>query len=172
MKIEVVKNNVVLINSSNENFEIHPLWLRERAKTEDLVDKYNDQSLYDPSQLDQNLEIKKASMINGHLNVEFTDGVKFQYEVNNLLYEIDKKEPIKEIVFWDSKLNKKPTAFYEKNIFETKTMYDLLQDFYRYGFVIFKKVPVEDNYVVKFANSIGTFRPTNFVESFSVKSVP
>ena len=58
MKIEIVENNVVLINGSNENFEIHPLWLRERAKTEKLVDKYNDQRLYDPSQLDQNLQTK------------------------------------------------------------------------------------------------------------------
>ena len=172
MKIELVKNNVVLINSSNENFEIHPLWLRERAKTEDLVDKYNDQRLYDPSQLDQNLKIKKASMNNGHLNIEFTDGVKFEYEVNNLLYEINKKEPITEIVFWDSGLNKKPIVFYEKDMFESKVMYDLLQNFYKYGFVIFKNVPTEDNYIIKFANSIGTIRPTNFGESFSVKSVP
>ena len=172
MKIELVKNNVVLINSSNENFEIHPLWLRERAKTEDLVDKYNDQRLYDPSQLDQNLKIKKASMNNGHLNIEFTDGVKFEYEVNNLLYEINKKEPITEIVFWDSGLNKKPIVSYEKDMFESKVMYDLLQNFYKYGFVIFKNVPTEDNYIIKFANSIGTIRPTNFGESFSVKSVP
>ena len=172
MKIEVVKNNVVLINPSNENFEIHPLWLRERAKTEDLVDKHNDQRLYDPSQLNQNLKIKKASMNNGHLNIEFTDGIKFKYEVDNLLYEIDKKEPIKEIVFWDSGLNKKPIAFYEKDMFESKAMYDLLQNFYKYGFVIFRNVPTEDNYIIKFANSIGTIRPTNFGESFSVKSVP
>ena len=48
----------------------------------------------------------------------------------------------------------------------------LLQDFYKYGFVIFKNVPTEDNYIVNFANSIGTIRPTNFGESFSVKSVP
>ncbi|MDC1476302.1 TauD/TfdA family dioxygenase [Pelagibacteraceae bacterium] len=172
MKIEVVKNNVVLVSPSNENFEIHPLWLRERAKTEDLVDKNNDQRLYDPSQLDQNLKIKKASTNNGHLNIEFTDGIKFEYEINNLLYEIDRKEPVKNIVFWDSELNKKPTALYEKNIFETKKMFDLLQDFYKCGFVIFKSVPTEDNYIVKFANSIGTIRPTNFGESFSVKSVP
>ena len=105
------------------------------------MDKYNDQRLYDPSQLDQNLKIKKASMNNGHLNIEFTDGIKFEYEVNNLLYEIDKKEPIENIIFWDSDLNKKPTAIYEKDIFETKAMYDLLQDFYKYGFVIFKNVP-------------------------------
>ena len=45
MKIEIVENNIVLVSPSNENFEIHPLWLRERAKTENLVDKFNDQSL-------------------------------------------------------------------------------------------------------------------------------
>ena len=172
MKIEIVENNVVLVNPSNENFEIHPLWLRERAKTENLVDKFNDQRLYDPSQLDPKLKIKKASMSNGHLNIEFTDGVKFKYEVNNLLYEIDRKEPVNKVVFWDSGLINKPTIVYENEIFEKKVMYDLLQDFYKYGFVIFKSVPLEDNYIVKFANSIGTIRPTNFGESFSVKSVP
>ena len=106
MKIEIVKNNVVLVNSSNENFEIHPLWLRERAKNENLVDKHNDQRLYDPSQLDRNLKIKNASMNNGHINIEFTDGIKFEYEVSNLLYELDKKEPIEDLIFWDASLNK------------------------------------------------------------------
>jgi hypothetical protein len=110
MKIEIVENNVVLVNPSNKNFEIHPLWLRERAKTEDLVDRHNDQRLYDPSQLDQTIKIKKASMNNDHLNIEFTDGVKFEYKINNLLYEIDKKEPLEKIVMWNSDLNKKPTA--------------------------------------------------------------
>ena len=105
MKIEIVKNNVVLVNPSNENFEIHPLWLRERAKTENLVDKYNDQRLYDPSQLDPSIKIKKASMDNGHLNLEFTDGIKFEYEVNNLLYEIDGKEPAENIILWNSYTN-------------------------------------------------------------------
>ena len=42
MKIEVVNNNVILVNPSKENFEIHPLWLRERAKTNELVDKISD----------------------------------------------------------------------------------------------------------------------------------
>ena len=172
MKIEIVENNIVLVSPSNENFEIHPLWLRERAKTENLVDKFNDQRLYDPSQLDQNIKIKKASMNNGHLNIEFTDGIKFEYEVNNLLYEIDKKEPTENIVLWDSSLTKKPTVVFKKDIFEKQIMYDVLQNFYKHGFVIFKNVPVEENYIVNFANSIGTIRPTNFGESFSVKSVP
>ena len=91
MKIEIVKNNVILVNPSNENFEIHPLWLRERAKTEKLVDKFNDQRLYDPSQLDQDLKIRKATMDNGHLNIEFTDGIKFKYDwVNTFGYLLSK----------------------------------------------------------------------------------
>ena len=80
MKIEIVENNVVLVNLSNENFEIHPLWLRERAKTESLVDKYNDQRLYDPSQLDQELKIKKASMSNG-AEVASTSGISSSHQL-------------------------------------------------------------------------------------------
>ena len=57
--------------------------MRERAKNKNLVDKNNDQRLYDPSQLDQNLKIKKAIMSNGHLEIEFTDGIRFKFEVNN-----------------------------------------------------------------------------------------
>ena len=51
-------------------------------------------------------------------------------------------------------------------------MYELLKSFYKYGFVIIKKVPTHDNFIVKFANSIGNIRPTNFGEFFNVKSVP
>ena len=144
MKIEIIKNNVITVLSSKENFEIHPLWLRERVKTEDLVDKYNDQRLYDPSKIDQNLKIKKAAINNGHLSVEFTDGIKFKYKVANLLYELDKKEPFENLVLWDSALKNKPTTEYKEDIFETKIMYETLQNFYKYGFVIFKNVPLED----------------------------
>ena len=129
MKIEVVKNSIFLINPSNENFEIHPLWLRERVKTEELVDKHNDQRLYDPSQLDQNLKIKKASMNNGHLNIEFTDGVKFKYEVEDLIYELDKKEPLQKLILWNGKFKKRPVVIFKENIFEERLMYDVLQDF-------------------------------------------
>ena len=172
MKIEVAKNNKILVNSSKDNFEIHPLWLRERAETEKLVDKNNHQRLYDPAKLDDNLRIKKASLSNGHLNIEFTDGVKFKYEINELIYELDKKNPVAKIILWKSNLKTKPTSIYKEDIFEKKEMYDALQNFYKYGFVIFKNVPTTENYILKFANSIGTVRSTNFGESFSVKSVP
>ena len=77
MKIEIVENNVVLVNPSNENFEIHPLWLRERAKTESLVDKHNDQRLYDPSQLNQKIKIKTPTKAITKPTIFFKVGISF-----------------------------------------------------------------------------------------------
>ena len=51
-------------------------------------------------------------------------------------------------------------------------MYEALISFYKYGFIIFKNVPTENNFLVKFANSIGSIRRTNFGEFFNVKSKP
>ena len=51
-------------------------------------------------------------------------------------------------------------------------MYESLLDFYKYGFVIFENVPTKDNFIVNFANSIGSIRRTNFGEFFNVKSKP
>ena len=51
-------------------------------------------------------------------------------------------------------------------------MYKALINFYEYGFVIFKKVPTQNNFIVNFANSIGSIRRTNFGEFFNVESKP
>ena len=55
-------------------------------------------------------------------------------------------------------------------MFDTISMYDLLQNFYKYGFIIIKNTPTDENFLVKFANSIGTVRPTNFGTTFNVRS--
>ena len=62
MRIEIAKNKVFL-KLTKKKLEIHPLWLRERARLNTLHDKYTDQRLYDPSKLKANLKIKKASLI-------------------------------------------------------------------------------------------------------------
>ena len=80
MRIEIAKNKVFL-KLPKKKLEIHPLWLRERARLDNLHDKNTDQRLYDPSELNTNLKIQKASISNGHLNINFNDGVKFIYEI-------------------------------------------------------------------------------------------
>ena len=60
----------------------------------------------------------------------------------------------------------------EENFYESKEMHDLLVSFYKFGFVIIKNIPTTKNYIVEFANSIGSVRRTNFGEYFDVKSKP
>ncbi len=169
MRIEIAKNKVFL-KLTKKKLEIHPLWLRERARLNSLHDKNTDQRLYDPSELNTNLKIKKASISNGHLNINFNDGIKFDYEIKELFYELNKNLPYENPIFWSSKLKNIPKTNFRDHMFDTINMYDLLQNFYKYGFVIIKNAPDDEDFLVKFANSIGTVRPTNFGTTFNVRS--
>ena len=140
MRIEVAKNKVFL-KLPKKKLEIHPLWLRERARLGNLHDKNTDQRLYDPSELNANLKIKKASISNGRLNINFNDGIKFDYEIKELFYELNKNLPYENPILWNSKLKYKPVANYKEHMFDTISMYDLLQNFYKYGLVVIKKYP-------------------------------
>jgi len=169
VRIEI-SHNKVFLKLTKKKLEIHPLWLRERARLNNLYDKNTDQRLYDPSELKTNLKIKKASISNGHLSINFNDGIKFDYEIKELFYELNKNLPYEKPILWNSKIKSKPEASYREHMFDTINMYDLLQNFYKYGFIIIKKTPAEEDFLVKFANSIGTVRPTNFGTTFNVRS--
>ena len=73
---------------------------------------------------------------------------------------------------WKSTLENIKNFEYQDGFFDSKEMHDLLVSFYKYGFVIIKNIPTEDNFIVKFANSIGSVRRTNFGEYFDVRSKP
>ena len=128
VRIEIAKNKVFL-KLTKKKLEIHPLWLRERARLNTLHDKYTDQRLYDPSELKTNLKIKKASISNGHLNVNFNDGINFDYDIKELFYELNKNLPYEKPILWNSKLKYKLKTDYRENMFDTISMYDLLQNF-------------------------------------------
>ena len=123
MRIQVAKKKIYL-KLPKKNLEIQPFWLRERAKNKNLVDKNTDQRLYDPSDLNHRIKIKKTSIHKNSLRIEFSDGVRSNYKVKELIYELKKEEPHEKIVLWDSKLNKIPSVKYSKDMFEKKTMYD------------------------------------------------
>ena len=73
---------------------------------------------------------------------------------------------------WDSSLKNLNNFEFNENFFEDEEMYKALINFYQYGFVIFEKVPTKNDFIVNFANSIGSIRRTNFGEFFNVKSKP
>ena len=172
MKIELNENKIYF-NSGKSVQEIHPFWLRERVDGEEFLDKGTQQRLFDPSTMDGEITIKTAEIKNGFLEVNFNDGVNTKLDLNKLESEFSNKDTvIKSIpkIKWDSTLKNIKNFEYKENFFESREMYDLLVSFYEFGFVIVKNVPTENNFIVKFANSIGSVRRTNFGEHFNVKS--
>ena len=174
MKIELNKNKVFFNNGSLKK-EIHPFWLRERVSGEKFLDKGTQQRLFDPTFLDNEILINKVNITDKFLEIDFNDGVNSKIEINKLALEFHNEDTLlKSIpkIKWDSSLKEIKNFKYQENFFESKEMYDLLISFYKYGFVIIKDIPTHDNFIVKFANSIGSVRRTNFGEYFNVRSKP
>ncbi|MDC0216015.1 TauD/TfdA family dioxygenase [Candidatus Pelagibacter sp.] len=174
MKIEL-NNNKIFINKGSVKQEIHPFWLRERIDGEEFLDKGSQQRLFDPTLIDSKINIEKVKINNGFLEVQFNDGVNSKVDINKISLEFFNKDTVIKSIDkkkWDAKLKNIKNFEYKKNFFESKEMYDLLVSFYEYGFVIVKNVPTEDNFIINFANSIGSVRRTNFGEFFNVNSKP
>ena len=173
MKLEL-KNNKVFFESKGLKKEIHTFWLRERVNGEKFVDKSTQQRLFDPTQLQENIQIKNLSLCNDFLEVNFNDGASIKIAIIDIFKEFSNIDEIKQIekIKWDSSFKEQNTFEFDENLFETDKMYKALINFYQYGFVIFKNVPTKDNFIVKFANSIGSVRRTNFGEFFNVQSKP
>ena len=172
MKIELNENKV-FFNNGKSIQEIHPFWLRERVDGEEFLDKGTQQRLFDPSTMDGKIIIKNAQIKNGYLEINFNDGIKSKIEINKLESEFSNNDDISKSILkikWDSTLKNVKNFSYKEDFFESKEMYELLVSFYKYGFVVIKNVPTENNFIVKFANSIGSVRRTNFGEHFNVKS--
>jgi len=173
MKLEL-KNNKVFFESKGLKKEIHPFWLRERVNGENFVDKSTKQRLFDPTQLQENIKIKDLNLSSDFLEVNFNDGASTKISVIDIFKEFSNINEIKQIekMKWDSSFSEQNTFEFDEDLFETYEMYKALINFYQYGFVIFKNVPTKDNFIVKFANSIGSVRRTNFGEFFNVQSKP
>ena len=174
MKLELNKNRI-FFNNGVDKKEIHPFWLRERVTEEKFLDKGTQQRLFDPTFLNTEININKAIINDNYLELDFNDGVSTRLNIDNITSEFfEEDKVIKSIkkIKWDNSLKKLKSFEFKEGFFENKEMYDLLVCFYQYGFVIIKNVPNNENFIIKFANSIGSVRRTNFGECFNVKSKP
>ena len=173
MKIEL-NDNKVFFEKQGAKKEIHPFWLRERVNSENFLDQKTQQRLFDPTMLKNRSEISKVNISDKFLEVSFKDGAYAKLVIENILKEFEKDNELYFInkISWKSDFQNNNIYKFNKNFFEEKIMYESLLDFYKYGFVIFENVPTQDNFIVNFANSIGSIRRTNFGEFFNVKSKP
>ena len=173
MKIELTDNKV-FFEKQGAKKEIHPFWLRERVNSDNFLDQKTQQRLFDPTMLKSSSEISKVNISDKFLEVSFKDGAYAKLVIENILKEFEKDNELYFInkISWKSDFQNNNIYKFNKNFFEEKIMYESLLDFYKYGFVIFENVPTQDNFIVNFANSIGSIRRTNFGEFFNVKSKP
>ncbi len=173
MKIEL-NDNKVFFEKQGAKKEIHPFWLRERVNSENFLDQRTQQRLFDPTMLKNSSEISKVNISDKFLEVSFKDGSYAKLVIENILKEFEKDNELYFIdkISWKSDFQNNNIYKFNKNFFEEKIMYESLLNFYKYGFVIFENVPTQDNFIVNFANSIGSIRRTNFGEFFNVKSKP
>ena len=173
MKIELTDNKV-FFEKQGAKKEIHPFWLRERVNSENFLDQKTQQRLFDPTMLKSSSEISKVNISDKFLEVSFKDGAYAKLVIENILKEFEKDNELYFInkISWKSDFQNNNIYKFSKNFFEEEIMYESLLDFYKYGFVIFENVPTQDNFIVNFANSIGSIRRTNFGEFFNVKSKP
>ena len=173
MKIEL-ENNKVFFENQGKKREIHPFWLRERVNGENFVDKNTQQRLFDPTELQNNIQINTLNIIDDCLEITFNDGAYTKLSIEKILNEFTNINYVNYIkkIKWDSSLKNLNNFEFTENFSENKEIYNALINFYQYGFVIFKKVPTKNNFIVNFANSIGSIRRTNFGEFFNVKSKP
>ena len=89
MKLEL-KNNKVFFESKGLKKEIHPFWLRERVNGVKFVDKSTQQRLFDPTQLQENIQIKNLSLCTDFLEVNFNDGASTKIAVLDSFKEFNK----------------------------------------------------------------------------------
>ena len=173
MKIELTDNKV-FFEKQGAKKEIHPFWLRERVNSNNFLDQKTQQRLFDPTMLKNSSEISKVNISDKFLEVSFKDGAYAKLVIENIIKEFEKDNELYFInkISWKSDFQNNNIYKFNKNFFEEKIMYESLLDFYKYGFVIFENVPTQDNFIVNFANSIGSIRRTNFGEFFNVKSKP
>ena len=173
MKIEL-KDKKVFFENQGSKKEIHPFWLRERVNGDSYVDKGTQQRLFDPTKLRENIKIDNLNLSEDFLEISFNDGAYTKLAIENILKEFSNINEVKYIdkIQWDSSFKDFNVFEFKNNFFEEIEMYNALINFYQYGFVIIKKVPTKNNFIVNFANSIGSIRRTNFGEFFDVKSKP
>ena len=87
MKIELINNKKVILDTDGSKKEIHPFWLRERVSESEHLDPGTQQRLFDPATMNFKIDIDEANIDGDYLNVKFNDGISSKYEIKKLSSE-------------------------------------------------------------------------------------
>jgi len=170
MKIDFDQNEV-RIEIEGLEYNLHPLWIRERSNEENMVDQNSLQRLYDPEKLPVDLKISDLTHINKEkVRIKFSDDHAAEYCLKSLAKELQRSKGLPEKILWDnSNIELKNFEFnYDEN--EDDQLLKILHYYHQYGFVLVSGLDPKDGEVINFANKIGYIRETNFGKLFNVVS--
>ena len=147
----------------DEQYKLHPLWMRERSLEEGAVDQNSLQRLYDPEKIIENLEIKEVNKLDeDKLLIKFSDNHVAKYCVKNLIKEIKRAKGLPDKVFWNKDSISLRKFKFDYNTNENKQIYEILEYYHRYGFAIVSKLKPEDGEIINFAEKIGYIRAVSY----------
>ena len=160
------------LTDGDQQYALHPIWVRERSQEEDSVDQNNYQRLYDPECLQHDLRFSNIKLISENdLLVEFSDHHKAKYKLTEIIQELRGNISLPKKILWNAQ-NVSHESFnfsYDKN--ESEQLIDILEFYHKYGFVIVNGLKPKEGEIIDFAERIGFVRETNFGKTFNVISV-
>jgi len=171
VELDPTFGGLYLTNSTHKSQILHPLWLRERVTHSDVFDKFNNQRLYEHSELQQDMVINRVELTDDRsMNVSFSDGLNASFSLDvisrELGWDIDPQTPVAPIS-WDANLSSLP-EFDWQELDKPSHMKSLLEGYFRHGFCIINGTPADSDSLLQLARRFGYLRETNFGETFSV----
>ena len=157
--------------SGDEKILLPSLWLRERASSDDQLDKTTNQRLFNSHELADDLTVVDATKKDDVLQVDFSDGCRQHYDMRQL-ENFCKPLPLSpKKVLWQNPPPK--NLYYNFNQFnDSLTLLSAVSDYLSYGYIVMTNCPVTDKAVMQIGKMFGYIQGFHDGDFFEVYSKP
>ncbi len=154
--------------SGQQETSLPALWLRERSVARHQVDFHSNQRLFNPHELDLDLQITALVDQGETISIGFSDGHSEDFSRSMLMELAQPEQSIPSKKSWRSDFSAPEVDWLE--IHKADVKLKAVTDFLVYGCLLVKNVPSESGAVMTVASEFGSLRETNFGRFFEVFS--
>ncbi len=170
------QDNSLFLETEGGRREVHPMWLRERVSGDEHICKQTQQRLYQPSDLPLEMGILHASVADDGetCTITFTDGLSANFHTDDLhedVFHTQEWHP-RMLQRWKGDTKDTPNHSWTAIKQSDAALWRMLDDFYRFGFVIVEDTPKEKGFMHDFVGKFGEIRGTHFGTIFDVENKP